>query len=690
MRSACPEVLTIEWPTQADEARRLLEHMWEFDVREATREDERRTELYREEFKRQDLRAATLTFEDFINSLQLDVDIAPLSADDVKRAAQLTLRTNQFNFTTIRREEADVQALASDGRHDIRTVRVRDRFGDYGLVGLLIAETGKDIWVLDTFLLSCRVLGRGVEHRVMATLGQAAATAGARAVRLRIEGTKRNIPARTFLRAIAPPALLKGDDRRLECEMPVEMLAAVTFAPESNAETMDVGGEPAGGDTPVATGGAPQDTERLRRREAQIVRAAFTLNTGAALRDAIEGRPSAPAPASPVAGDIAAVVHAAFASALRMPAERVAQLDRLEALGCDSLRIVEITVALHEQFPWLPGTLLFEHRSVSEIVKEISALSSAATTSRAAPVAAALVERTPASGGQSGGQREIAVVGMHARCAGANSPAELWDLLSRGASAVRARSSSARALPPAIERRAPALGGSPGRCRTVRCGVVRRLAARGGVHGSAASRVPRSRLERARRRRRDRCRSRPVHGCIRRCDVRRLRAPRQPGARCKSKCVPVLGRVQPRESPLAAPRLRRPQPRDRHRLLLVCDGAAPRLRSVAGRRVSPRGRGWSQPDPRSGSARLARQARHPVGARPVRAVRRRRGRHGDGRRGRRRRAAAARRSAQARRPHLRRHQGHRFEHGKWHRRVHGPESAGAGGSHSAQPRRGRR
>ena len=270
VRSACPEVLTIEWPTQSDDAIRLLEHLWEFDVREATREDERRTELYREEFKRQDLRAATLTFEDFINSLQLTVDIAPLSADDVKRSAQLTLRTNQFNFTTIRREEADVQALASDGRHEIRTVRVRDRFGDYGLVGLLIAETGKegkesdDVWNLDTFLLSCRVLGRGVEHRVMATLGQLAAGAGARAVRLRIEGTKRNTPARTFLRAIAPPALLKGDDRRLECEMPVEMLAAVAFAPESSAETLDADGEaPVGGDLPPAVS-PPAEPRRIR------------------------------------------------------------------------------------------------------------------------------------------------------------------------------------------------------------------------------------------------------------------------------------------------------------------------------------------------------------------------------------------------------------------------------------------
>ncbi len=153
----------------------LLDHLWEFDPRDSTKEDARRTELYREEFRRQELRTSTLTFEDFINSLQLAVDVAPLAPEDVKRAAQLTLRTNQFNFTTIRREESDVQALAAGGRHDIRTVRVRDRFGDYGLVGLLIAETSGDVWTLDTFLLSCRVLGRGVEHRVMATLGDAAA-----------------------------------------------------------------------------------------------------------------------------------------------------------------------------------------------------------------------------------------------------------------------------------------------------------------------------------------------------------------------------------------------------------------------------------------------------------------------------------------------------------------------------------
>ena len=140
VRTGCPEVLTLQWPQQPDEAVQLLRHVWELDGGKVTKEDARRTALYKEEFRRQELRSQTLTFDDFIKSLGLEVDFAPLTAEDVRRSAQLTLRTNQFNFTTIRREEADIQALASSGRHEIRTVRVRDRFGDYGLVGLVIAE----------------------------------------------------------------------------------------------------------------------------------------------------------------------------------------------------------------------------------------------------------------------------------------------------------------------------------------------------------------------------------------------------------------------------------------------------------------------------------------------------------------------------------------------------------------------
>ncbi|MGH8310109.1 MAG: HAD-IIIC family phosphatase, partial [Steroidobacteraceae bacterium] len=135
VRAHCPEVLTLEWPQDPDTAIRLLEHTWELDTESATSEDRRRTEMYREELQRRELREGALTLREFLDSLDLHVDISPLAEEDLRRASQLTLRTNQFNFTTRRREEADMQALLAAGRHEIRTVRVRDRFGDYGLVG---------------------------------------------------------------------------------------------------------------------------------------------------------------------------------------------------------------------------------------------------------------------------------------------------------------------------------------------------------------------------------------------------------------------------------------------------------------------------------------------------------------------------------------------------------------------------
>jgi FkbH-like protein len=430
VRTGCPEVLTLEWPDDEERALRLLRHLWEFDPKTATKEDARRTDMYREEFRRQELRAETLTFEDFIDSLQLVVDFSPLVQDDLRRAAQLTLRTNQFNFTTIRREEADVQALVAAGRHEIRTVRVRDRFGDYGLVGLLIAERGDEAWTLDTFLLSCRVLGRGVEHRIMAELGGMAMASGARAVRLRVDTTKRNRPARAFIESIIPAELARADERVFACDIAADLLAAIRFEPASSGEV--VVAEDGGGG---GTAGQSFDAGWLRRREQQIARVAFDLATGASIRAAAEGRPLAPVrQLSDAQHDIAAVVHGAFADALRLPVEKVAEVDRLEALGCDSLKIVEITVALSEKFPWLPGTLLFEHRSVRAIVEEINTLSQGRA---GADASARGAEARPGAAPDRSTTTDIAVVGMHLRCAGANSPQELWELLSRGGSAVR-------------------------------------------------------------------------------------------------------------------------------------------------------------------------------------------------------------------------------------------------------------
>lgn len=426
VRAGVPDVLTLEWPQDAHAARRLLEHTWELDEIAGTAEDRKRTEMYRQELRRQELRASALTFRDFLDSLNLEVDIRPLDEGDLKRASQLTLRTNQFNFTTRRRDESEMQALLAAGTHEIRTVRVRDRFGDYGLVGLLIAEGQGDVLVLDTFLMSCRVLGRGAEYRMANELGRIAEQRGASRVRLTVLSTKRNAPARRFLETIAPAESRRAVEGVLECELPAAYLRDLRFEPEEATAEPTTETEPTKPPTAQAHMGSSP-----RAREALIARTVSELCTMEDLSRAIDGHTMV-RPATAGSDDVESAVIESFAAALRLPAARVREVDRLEVLGCDSFKIVEITVALSERFPWLPNTLLFEHRSVSEIVRHVSELSRETRRPEAARRAGTLrhqKESRPAA-------TDIAVVGLDVRCAGARSPDELWQLLSEGRSAV--------------------------------------------------------------------------------------------------------------------------------------------------------------------------------------------------------------------------------------------------------------
>ena len=111
----------------------------------------------------------------------------------------MTQRTNQFNTTAIRRSEADLQALLAAG-HEIYTAEVSDRFGDYGLVGVMIVRPEDGGLYLDSMLLSCRALGRGVEHKMLAWLGERAAMDANVVIPFR--GTERNHPARQFLEGL--------------------------------------------------------------------------------------------------------------------------------------------------------------------------------------------------------------------------------------------------------------------------------------------------------------------------------------------------------------------------------------------------------------------------------------------------------------------------------------------------------
>jgi FkbH-like protein len=211
VQANCPEVLTLQLPTAAD-LPRFLDHIWATDGARPTEEDAQRTERYRQELARERSRKEAFGLQDFFATLALEVDIQPIGAGTVPRVAQLTQRTNQFNCTTIRRTEPDLARLLADGKLEGLVVDVTDRFGAYGLVGVLLFHVSARRLVVETFLLSCRALGRGVEHRMVSRIGQIAKERGCQQVDFMFRPSGKNTPALEFLTGLKASRFPDGDD----------------------------------------------------------------------------------------------------------------------------------------------------------------------------------------------------------------------------------------------------------------------------------------------------------------------------------------------------------------------------------------------------------------------------------------------------------------------------------------------
>ncbi|MET0555694.1 MAG: HAD-IIIC family phosphatase [Vicinamibacteria bacterium] len=194
MRARRPEVLSLLVPedpaTLVDE---ILRHRL-FEAAETTAEDRARTEMAAAESRRTE-ESRALSADEFLATLGLAVRVAAAGEAELPRVAQLVAKTNQFNLTTIRRSQDELRALAHD--HRVLALWASDRFGDHGLTGVAILRSGE----IDTFLLSCRVLGRGVESAFLAAVADEAARGGASRLVARFVPTARNGACAGFLPA---------------------------------------------------------------------------------------------------------------------------------------------------------------------------------------------------------------------------------------------------------------------------------------------------------------------------------------------------------------------------------------------------------------------------------------------------------------------------------------------------------
>ena len=195
MRQLLPAVLTVDMPKDPSLYRAVLERLPELQTLAITEDDGERVERYRESKRREAAQATSQSVEAYLQSLQISVAIGAATKSTIARVAQLFAKTNQFNATTRRYSVADVERFASDPSYRLLTLQSQDRFGEHGLVAVALVRATANRWTIDSFLMSCRVIGYGIEGALIANIARRARVAGASDVCGEFIPTAKNVPA---------------------------------------------------------------------------------------------------------------------------------------------------------------------------------------------------------------------------------------------------------------------------------------------------------------------------------------------------------------------------------------------------------------------------------------------------------------------------------------------------------------
>ena len=169
VKSLCPDVLVLEFPADTAELLGFAEEIWVDYCRplRVLGEDLQKTQMYRNEAKRKQEMDESLNMVDYIAKLEMVVDIHKMRPDELERVTQLCNKTNQFNLTTKRYTQAEVEEFVANPDNAIYVVRCSDKYGDSGLVSVLFLLGEGNNVKIDTFLMSCRVMSRKLEDVIL-------------------------------------------------------------------------------------------------------------------------------------------------------------------------------------------------------------------------------------------------------------------------------------------------------------------------------------------------------------------------------------------------------------------------------------------------------------------------------------------------------------------------------------------
>ncbi len=214
VKEMLPEVLTIEVPRDTylypAEFRKYTDYFYSKNV---SSEDLKRLRMYKENFERINQEKDFVSIVDYLKALKLGMVIYANSYDKILRMAQLTQKTNQFNLTTKRYTETQIKEFVESKRYEILAFEIKDKFGEFGITGLSIVEIKNELAIIDTLLMSCRILGRNIEIKFMSELIKYLQIKGITKIEATYDKTLKNEQVANFYDKVGFNVKQKNQDR---------------------------------------------------------------------------------------------------------------------------------------------------------------------------------------------------------------------------------------------------------------------------------------------------------------------------------------------------------------------------------------------------------------------------------------------------------------------------------------------
>ena len=179
VRKELPEIAVPELPNDPALYARTLIAAGDFEAITFSEEDRKRASFYQDNAKRAQILNSSSDMDSYLKSLEMEITFTPFDATGRARIAQLISKSNQFNLTTKRYSELDVKGLEEDSTYYTRQIRLKDTLGDNGMISVIICKKDSRVWEIDTWLMSCRVLGRRAEEAALLDIANHAKEAGA-------------------------------------------------------------------------------------------------------------------------------------------------------------------------------------------------------------------------------------------------------------------------------------------------------------------------------------------------------------------------------------------------------------------------------------------------------------------------------------------------------------------------------